>query len=659
MCGIAGLFSPEGISPEHLKRMSKTSAHRGPDGEGFVFFTEQRGIPQASDETPENCIGQSNSWSPTSRQTEISEKIQGGFAHRRLSIIDLAATGHQPMCSIDGRLWITFNGEIYNYLELREELQQLGARFISQSDTEVVLNAYHYWGEACQYRFNGMWAFAIYDQVQKTLFASRDRFGVKPFYYSQIENRFAFASEQKALLTLPWVPFQVNQEAVFDYFLFSQIEYQATGFFEGILELPAGHCLKYSLNNRNASSKPWYTLEVNESDEPFDKAQNDKHISRIQELLSDAVRLRLRADVPVGSCLSGGLDSSAIVGWMRKHLGESNPLHVYTAEFPGNSVDEGKWAKMMSQSVNAIQHTVLPDAESLLRDIEALTYCQDVPIWSTSTYAQFRVMQAVKESGIKVVLDGQGGDELFGGYDPHRSFYWKGLSTRKKLSEMNGGKGFIQNLKFHFHQQARFDYVFRLSAGLNLRFQKNFFNEHQFLNPEFLNNNVQRFNNQRQYQKHNLNSRLAFEMQNTSLKGYLKCEDRCAMWHGIESRTPFADDVHLIEYLFSVPASYKMHGSQLKALLREASDQVIPEAIKNRSDKQGYTTPNNAWIRKLAPEFKHYFTESLDPYIDIKKIHAEFEKLFNPNSEIDTGRIFKFLSFAVWMKTLQTKNVYH
>ena len=455
MCGIAGLFSPEGISPEHLKRMSKTIAHRGPDGEGFVFFTEQRAIPQASEETSENCIGQTIAWSPTSRQTEINEKIYGGFGHRRLSIIDLAATGHQPMCSIDGRFWITFNGEIYNYIELREELQKLGAQFISQSDTEVVLNAYHYWGEACQHRFNGMWAFAIYDQEQKTLFASRDRFGVKPFYYSQIENRFAFASEQKALLTLPWVDFQVNQDAVFDYFLFSQIEYQAAGFFEGIIELPAGHSLTSLLNNRNVSVKPWYTLSVNESDEPFDKSQNEKHVSRIQELLSDAVRLRLRADVPVGSCLSGGLDSSAIVGWMRKHLGDSNPFHVYTAEFPGNSVDEGKWATLMAQSVNAIQHTVLPDAESLLRDIEALTYCQDVPIWSTSTYAQFRVMQAVKESGIKVVLDGQGGDELFGGYDPHRSFYWKGLSASDKLTEMKAGNGLIKNLKFHFYQTLK------------------------------------------------------------------------------------------------------------------------------------------------------------------------------------------------------------
>lgn len=653
MCGIAGLFSTESTLASDLKRMSKTIAHRGPDGEGFVFFTEQIAIPQASFETPENCIGQNIAWSPTNRQTEIPENIQGGFAHRRLSIIDLAATGHQPMCSIDGRFWITFNGEIYNYIELREELQNLGARFISQSDTEVVLNAYQIWGEACQHRFNGMWAFAIYDQHQKALFASRDRFGVKPFYYSQIENRFAFASEQKALLTLPWVPFRVNQEAVFDYFLFSQIEYQADGFFEGILELPAGHCLTYSLKNRNVSTKPWYVLNVNESDEPFDKVQNDKHVSRIQELLSDAVRLRLRADVPVGSCLSGGLDSSAIVGWMRKHLGDSNPLHVYTAEFPGNSIDEGKWAKIMAQSVNAIQHTVLPDVESLLHDMETLTYCQDVPIWSTSTYAQFRVMQAVKESGIKVVLDGQGGDELFGGYDPHRSFYWKGLSTGDKFTEMNSGNGIIQNLKFHFHQQARFDYIFLMPVGLNARFQKKYFKEHQFLNPDFLEKNIQRFNIQRQYQQHNLNSRLAFEMQNTSLKGYLKCEDRCAMWHGIESRTPFADDVNLIEYLFSVPASYKMHGSQLKALLREASDQVIPQAIKNRSDKQGYTTPNNAWIRELAPEFKHYITEALEPYFDVKKINEEFGKLFNPPSEIDTGRIFKFLSFAVWMKTQQ------
>jgi asparagine synthase (glutamine-hydrolysing) len=653
MCGIAGLFSTESTLANDLKRMSKSIAHRGPDGEGFVFFTEQRAIPQASDETPENCIGQNIAWSPSSRQTEIPENTLGGFAHRRLSIIDLAATGLQPMCSIDGRFWITFNGEIYNYIELREELQNLGARFISKSDTEVVLNAYQIWGEACQHRFNGMWAFAIYDQDQKTLFASRDRFGVKPLYYAQTGNRFAFASEQKSLLTLPWMLFQVNQEAVFDYFLFSQIEYQAEGFFKGILELPAGYSLTFSLESKIVESKRWYSLDINQSREPWNKSQNDKHISRIQELLCDAVRLRLRADVPVGSCLSGGLDSSAIVGWMRKHLGDSNPLHVFTAEFPGNSVDEGKWAKMMAQSVNAIQHSVIPDAETLLRDMETLAYCQDVPIWSTSTYAQFRVMQAVKDSGIKVVLDGQGGDELFGGYDPHRSFYWKGLSTSDKFTEMNSGNGIIQNLKFHFHQQARFDYIFRLPIGLNARFQKKYFDEHQFLNPDFLEKNQQRFQIQSEYQQHNLNSRLAFEMQNTSLKGYLKCEDRCAMWHGIESRTPFADDVNLIEYVFSVPASYKMHGSQLKALLREASDQVIPQAIKNRCDKQGYTTPNNAWIRKLAPEMKHYFTETLEPYLDVKKINSEFGKLFNPPSETDTGRIFKFLSFAVWMKTQQ------
>ncbi len=652
MCGIAGIFSPQGISPDDLIKMSRKIAHRGPDGEGFVYFSQNIAVPIASSQTTENCIGQSLPWSPSNRENHLPENVVGGFAHRRLSIIDLAATGHQPMCSADLRYWITYNGELYNYIEIREQLQNQGIVFITQSDTEVILQAYLHWGEECLQRFNGMWAFCIYDTQRQQLFASRDRFGVKPFYYSTFVGKFAFASEQKALLCLPWMPVKVNPDAVFDYFVFSQIEYHPQGFFDEIIELPAGHSLNYSLQNKHVKTKAWYHLPVNHEKAVWEKSTHDLHVSRIQDLLSDAIRLRLRADVPVGSCLSGGLDSSAIVGWMRKHLGNDLPLHVYTAIFPESKVDESHWAKIMAQSTHAIHHEVSPQPEMLISELETLSKCQDIPIWSTSTYAQFKVMQSVKESGIKVVLDGQGGDEIFGGYEPHRSFYWKGLPMNAMIREMKQGEGLKKNLRFHFHQQARYDYVFQIPSTLGSSFYKNWFSENQYLNDSFFNQEISRFDLQKNRNTKDLNSRLAHEMQNTSLKGYLKCEDRCAMWHGVESRTPFADDIPLIEYLFSVPAVYKMHGARLKALLRDSSSAVIPISIQNRVDKQGYTTPNNEWIRRIAPHFREQFNEVLAPFLNVKKIHSAYSNLFNPTGEADTGRIFKFISFAVWMQML-------
>ena len=653
MCGIAGIFSIEGIAPTEVFRMSRKMAHRGPDGEGFVFFREQESLPFASDHTPENCIGSGLPYTAERRSSEWPQNVQGGMAHRRLSIIDLEATGHQPMCSANKRYWITFNGEIYNYIELRKELQQKGCVFITQSDTEVILHAFEQWGESCLQRFNGMWAFCIYDTHQQRVFAARDRFGVKPFYYSIIGKQFAFASEQKSLLSLKQLSIQLNAEAVFDYFVFSQIEYQPQGFLEGILELPAGALLHFDVKSGKCKTRTWYQLPINHEQVKWEKSVQDAHIERIQTLMSDAIRLRLRADVPVGSCLSGGLDSSAIVGWMRHHLGPNVPLHVYTAVFPGLKVDEGNWAKQMAESVNALQHRVEPTSDELLRDMEALSYCQDVPIWSTSTYAQFRVMQLVKESGIKVVLDGQGGDEVFGGYAPHRSFYWKGLSLREKLNAMKMEAGLKSNVSFHLHQQARYAWANQLPSGIASSFYKSYFPENGFLNAEFYAQQSNRFALQGKIQQYDLNDRLGYEMQNTSLKGYLKCEDRCAMWHSIESRTPFADDPALIEYVFSIPAVYKMHDARMKSLLREAAVSVLPQSIYQRSDKQGYTTPNNDWIRKIAPHFKEHFNDSLGTFLDVKKIQKEYSALFNPKGDADTGRIFKFISFAVWMKTLQ------
>jgi asparagine synthase (glutamine-hydrolysing) len=650
MCGIAGIFSTGTLDPDQLFSMSKSIRHRGPDGEGFVLFSNQNAVSVASSETPKNAVNRDFEWSPSHHSTENMSHIYGGFAHRRLAILDLEATGHQPMCCSERRYWITYNGEIYNYRELRNELELKGHRFKSSADTEVILYAFIEWGNACLNRFNGMWAFAIYDTHKQILFAARDRFGVKPFYYSFVNNTFLFASEQKALAASTLIKTSVNPEAVFDYFVFGQLEYEAEGLFKSIIELLPATCLTYDFKRSELNTHTYYSLPINHQTGNWDARLFKEKAEEIKSLLLSSIKLRLNADVEVGSCLSGGIDSSVIVGMMRNLRPDPEQISVFTASFPGTQADETKWAKQMAEFARVEQHFCTPTVEELIRDFESLTKCQDIPIWSTSTYAQYRVMQLVKETGLKVVLDGQGGDEVFAGYSPHFSFFWKGLHGSERLSEFDAFGGITTALKHHIKQQLRFDYIFRLPAKISSSVYKNYFPDIAFLNPDFYNEYTSRFHRQAEQSQSNLNDRLGYEMQNTSLKGYLKCEDRCSMWHGIESRTPFSDDHTLIEAVFSLPSSMKIHKGTSKILLREAAHTFIPAEIANRKDKMGYATPNNSWMNQAAPAFKDLFTPDLAPFLNLKKLSQNYDRFFQQKQNIDTGRIFKFISFASWMK---------
>jgi asparagine synthase (glutamine-hydrolysing) len=327
---------------------------------------------------------------------------------------------------------------------------------------------------------------------------------------------------------------------------------------------------------------------------------------------------------------------------MRKHLGQAE-LPVFTATFPGTNVDEGTWAKQAADFNHAHQFEVTPTAEELIRDLGELMFAQDIPIWSTSTYAQFRVMKLVKEQGIRVVLDGQGGDEIFGGYDPHRYFYLKGQTPISGIDHVVNG-----NLSFFLRQYLRFDGVPSLPTSIQHKINLSYFKDLSFIQPDFITEQFRHIDLRQNPESHGLNERLSWEMQNHTLKSYLKCEDRCAMWHSVESRTPFADDFPLIEYVFGLPADLKFDGARLKTLLREASSSVMPEAIKKRSDKQGYTTPNRAWLSKIAPEMSEVFSDALGDIFQVEKIRAEYSNLLTNKALNDDGRLFKYLSFAIW-----------
>ena len=635
MCGISGIiqFNRSANTAQAIAKINDLIAHRGPDDEGFVVFNNKKAECYFSDITPQNVRESNYQFSPKKAIQQANENGEIALAHRRLSILDLSPSGHQPMCSSDQKLWISYNGEIYNYIEIREQLTGKGYQFISNSDTEVILNAYLEWGKDCTKYFNGMWAFVIYDNEKNTLWCSRDRIGVKPFYYYKDENIFLFASEQKALLHSGFISQKINKQAAFDYLSFNEIENRTQGMIEGVIELQPSHDLTLKIDSKEIFIRKYYEIPVNVKTESVDEKQLKKYSEEILQKTINAVKLRLRADVEVGSCLSGGLDSSSIVGLMH-HLLPQQKLHLYTSVNKEKNIDESTWAKQVVDYCKGEWHTVETNSSELLNDLEELTTCQDIPLFSTSTYAQWRVMKKVKESGIKVVLDGQGGDELFAGYEPHRYF----------LSKEKGSNAFGKAwMKHHGLKQIPLPVLKKL--------YRNKFSDFKMINSDlFEKYSAAAFEDFKADQQNGLNERLAHEFYNTSLKSYLKCEDRCSMWFSVESRVPFADDTELIELLFSIPGAYKMHHNTLKYFLKENIKGYIPEEVRLRKDKLGYTTPNNQWIYEIKDDVRSYFNKDLEEYIDLNYLNKNYDKFFDQRHLPENRRIFKMISFAVWKK---------
>jgi asparagine synthase (glutamine-hydrolysing) len=654
MCGIAGIinFGELHISAP-LQAMSKALRHRGPDGEGFFFLQEDVPMAAYSDDTPAAVFQSSLAFAPhQSVQALTNHVFSLGFAHRRLSIIDLHATGHQPQ-SVNG-YWISFNGEIYNYKELRCQLQAEGVSFVGQSDTEVVLQMYIRYGKSCVHHFNGMWAFALYDPKQQEVWLCRDVTGVKPLYYHASEKGFFFASEHKSLLQLRsfgLLQTGVNQEAVFDYFIHSQVDYKGLGMFQHIEELLAGEELVLHLQQKSFEKKSYLEeATLHHGHESFDVGSAKKYASQVREAFVESVRLRLRADVLVGACLSGGIDSSSIVSVMR-YLEPTSDIHTFTTVFPNTAYDESYYAKLVSKQSKTIWHDTSLNTHDLMRDLESLMYAQDVPIWSTSTYAQFRLMKLAKEQGIKVLLDGQGGDELFGGY-PHHLYSYFGESVKNNFSQ--AASLFSQNRNFLLKSILKNKGMNAVGGRPNRLLGGLFRDDLSFFNKDFLNDHSYRFKNQYELHSSSLNEQLYSETHNTLLKNYLKCEDRCSMHFSVESRTPFSDDKALIQLAFEIPSSYKIHEGTYKYILREAMKEFLPNEVYARKDKMGYSTPNNQFIFEIKDQVRDYFDQpTLADFVDTKKLLSEYDAFFDARNKPENGRIFKFISFAVWLKVFE------
>lgn len=634
MCGIAGIILKQrsGINlAEKIATMTAAISHRGPDGEGFLLASEQTTTPYYNS-LQQNYQRKDLNYIPTTHLNNSHPTAFLAFGHRRLSILDLSDTGHQPMCNTEGKTWITFNGEIYNYIEIREELKKIGHSFISESDTEVILRAYKEWGTACVERFNGMWAFCIYDAEKQLCFASRDRFGVKPFYYINNKAIFSFASEQKAFVKAGLINAKIDPKALHNYLINGSLETNATNFFEGINELMPGNNLVFNTKSFDIKISNYYDLTEHITLKN-DNLSEKELIEKVSYAFENSVKLRLRSDVEVGTCLSGGIDSSALAVSISEITGQA--LNCFTSVFRNNSINEEHFADVVAKKINAKHFKVEPTLDGFLNEVDDLIYSQDVPIWDTSTYAQYKVMELAKQNKIKVVLDGQGADELFGGYHHHFLAKWNNLFSGgnfiSAMNEISASKKTIAfPLQFYLKEKAKQKNYFN-KKHFPLFFKTEFLNSAQIKNPSVYFNSV--------------NEQLVDDIYNTRLKSFLKCEDRCGMWHSVESRTPFADDIELINLLFSFNGNKKIKDGVSKYLLREAVKDKLPNEIYSRYDKKGFETPMNLWMKEMRAQILSEVKAANFDFVN----YTDLEKT-NSESAFHNKLLFKLFVLSRWKK---------
>ena len=555
MCGICGIinFKNETVQEAPVRKMMQIMKHRGPDDEG-IFLEENVGL---------------------------------GFV--RLSIIDLSPAGHQPMSSHDERYVIVYNGEIYNYIELRNDLKSLGYSFKTNSDTEVLLASYIEWGEECLHRFNGMWAFVIYDRIQKRIFAARDRYGIKPFYYCMTNDFLAFASEIPPLLSLLKTKPKPDYQSIFDYLVFNRTDQTERTFFEEIKKLQHGHSIEFKVQGSRfkvqSSIKRWYNLK-----ERVSQSVGFKDPEEYRQLLSSSIGLRLRSDVPVGVCLSGGLDSSSIVSILLKDYNKSD-LNTFSAVYEtGQAGDETEFIKEFSPFLKNMFY-ITPSAETLDVDLQNFVRAQAEPIPETGVYAQFRIMKLASEQ-VTVTLDGQGADEELAGYHYFFGFFFKDLLKQLRLGKLSSEMIYYLVRHKSIYGLKTFIY-FLLSEQSKTRLRVD---EKGYLYPDF----VRRFSGTNSiagdlYNSGSLNDALINHFE-YKLEHLLKWEDRNSMWFSLEARVPFLD-YRLVEKSLATSGEMIIRKGWTKHILRESMRWTLPEKIRARKDKIGFGTPQADWFR--------------------------------------------------------------
>lgn len=590
MCGIAGILlqDPNAMAPVHLKKMTDAIAHRGPDGEG--------------------------QWS------NVNDTVHLG--HRRLSVIDLSANAAQPMSFAD-RYQIVHNGEIYNFQDIKTFLSNKGYQFRSESDTEVILAAYDFWKEKCLVHFDGMFAFAIWDEKEQQLFAARDRFGEKPFYYYKDDGNFIFASEMKALWAVG-VEKITDDKMLLNYLTLGHLQNcvdKEQTFFKDIYAIPPAHYLYYKPGAKQVSkiSRYWHlNKEIK-----IDTSESDA-IEKFTELFTASVQKRLRSDVSLGTCLSGGLDSSSIAYTinMLPDTARVEKLSTFSAVFPGFKNDESEYIKSVVSKLGVDNYQVNPDADSLLQDFEKLCYHQEEPFSNSGIFAQYKVFELAKNKQVTVLLDGQGADEILAGYPRYIHWYLQEVLSRHKLGATQvERKAFRKNAQ-PFNWGIKNIAAAFLPSHAALQLEKNEYHKtiyHPDINPDFLKLTAGReWEGIHKPIVTKLNDILHFNTIEMGLEELLRFADRNSMAHGREVRLPFLSH-ELVEFLFSLASPLKMHEGWTKLLLRKTMDKKLPDNIVWRKEKIGFEPPQENWM--ADPRVQEYIQESKRKLVNADILH--------------------------------------
>jgi asparagine synthase (glutamine-hydrolysing) len=622
MCGIIGLFttSPTADLPRRLEAGLAALRNRGPDDSG----------------------------------QEIISVAGGSLAlgHTRLSIIDLTSAGHQPMHSADQRFAIVFNGEIYNYRELRRELEDLGCTFQSDSDTEVLLAAWIQWRARSLPRLVGMFAFVVFDLEAGTLTCVRDAFGIKPFFYSQEQGNFLFASEIPAIKALKQQGIELDWQRAYDYLVHGDYDTGRRSFVDGVLHLLPGHLLEVNLRSGQLS-KPqrWWSPRIAErSDLSFAQATE-----LVREQFLENIRLHLRSDVPLGAALSGGIDSSAVVCAMR-HIEPGLPINTFSYITRGSRASEEAWVDRVNQHVGARPHKVVVSAAELAGHLDEMIRAQGEPFNSTSIYAQYRVFKLAREHGVTVTLDGQGADEMLAGYNGYPGQRIRSLVEKGSLAE---AWDFFDNWA-RWPGRSRLDGAKRAVAEMTqgrlydaLRRVNGMKHLPAWIRPGPLEERgvIRRYPRLRSDASEagrRLVAELAVSLTKRGLPALLRHGDRNSMRFSVESRVPFLT-LEFVELLLSLPEAYLVSPrGETKHVFRAAMRGIVPDEILDRRDKIGFETPEQEWLLGMSETIRGWLRADLNlPFLNQAEVLKEFD-LIAAGRKPFSWQVWRWINFSRW-----------
>jgi len=669
MCGIAGFIAKQGkVLPNTLiGEMTDLIHYRGPDDEGFLLVSKDHKIQTAGGEsTPEEVWRTSTAYGPEFKRESIGNGQSSiAFGHKRLSILDLSPAGHQPMSYEKDRIWIVFNGEIYNYQEIKHELELSGFHFSTETDTEVILAAYSKWGEACLDRFVGMWALALYDRDRKELFLARDRYGIKPlYYYFSPEGDFYFASEIKQFTVIAGWQSRMNQNRVYDQLLHSFTDHTDETMFDGVFQLPGG--TSYKSPTRDLKPNPsgklnyrkWYTLNR----DPFHGSFEEASVT-FRTLFERAIMEHHHADVPVGTALSGGLDSSATVCEVNRIMGAQQEVGLQKT-FSSCSVDERfserKWMDIVVDHTNVDAHFIYPEMEEALALTPDILWHHDEPYQSQSAFLAYSVFKLARANNVIVLLNGQGADEYLGGYGQFTISRYASMTKRLKFLELLADIKKLQEIR-----PVSKSSLFMEVAGHVL--------------PRSVRRRLSNIKSSSDHVKSiidanrlctdpihpfdsipvpygtvpEISEHLTFY---STLPKYLHWEDRNSMAHSVEARVPFLDH-RLVEFAYSLPDSFHEKEGINKRVMRNALSSLLPEKIMNRKDKMGFTTPEELWVREKSPSvFRKKIIEAILVSDGIIKPDAldYFDRMVAGKMPFDYT-YWRLILFSEWVKKFQVK----